>query len=133
MTVPALPPGKPREELLRYFRETWPKGMTVTSIKRTEWTPEADKEDDDDDDRDESQGGAPAIADRKPEEVSAPQFHSGSCVVKIQTEDGAHTATVMVIDITRQSWDRQKNGLGPGWTVISTHGRRVVALQLGVH
>jgi hypothetical protein len=73
---PSLPPGKSREELLRYFAECWPSGQRIASVKYKDWTPEVDRrrereEADEDDDDDKRECG------------SAPKRHE-SCRAQVQ-------------------------------------------------
>jgi hypothetical protein len=48
--TPGMPPGEPRESLLKYFAEVWPAGQRIASVKPTEWSAERDLEDDDEED-----------------------------------------------------------------------------------
>jgi hypothetical protein len=124
--APSLPPGKPREELLKYFAEVWPRGQRIASVKYKDWTPEVDRErereerEEDDDERD---NGSVAEAPRK-----LPRQGPGVEFREVVSTD--KTASVLVAEMTARKWRETHDQLPGTWVIIKKNNHRVTAVQL---
>jgi hypothetical protein len=123
--APALPPGKGRESVLKYFAEVWPRGQRIASVKCTDWTPEVDRqrereEADDDDERD--NGSVTEAPRRLPRQGPGVEFREVTSTDKTQS--------VLVAEMSARKW-RETHGQLPGtWVVVKENCRNVTAVQL---
>ena len=115
---PELPPGLARESLLRYFREVWPRGQRIASVKPTEWSAERDREDDD-----ERDNGSVAEAPRK-----LPRPGPGVRFREVISTDKTHS--VLIAEMTARKWRETHDQLPGTWVVIKSNCHRVTAVQL---
>jgi hypothetical protein len=136
--VPGRPPGHAREALLAYFKD-WPKGMTVTSIKQTEWSPERDREDDDNDDVDDlDEGSAPPV--NRPENVPPGEhmakrngwdmnnYKPGNNFARFATPRGE--VRVEWYYMTQSQWKARPQSKEPGWVVTRVTYQKVIVMRV---
>jgi hypothetical protein len=123
---PALPPGKPREELLRYFQECWPRGQRIASVKYKDWTPEVDRQrerEDADEDDDERGDGSVAEAPRRlPPQGPGVEFREVASCDK--------TVSVLICEMTAAKWEQHRDQLPGTWVVVKKNGHRLTAVRL---
>lgn len=104
--IPGQPPGEMREGILRYFREVWPAGQRIESVKPTGWSAERDREDDDDD---ECEGG----------EFRVTFYHE---------RDNEMTETDLLV-VSEDEWPTRPQSKETCWSVVRSNGK-VYALSL---
>jgi hypothetical protein len=146
--VPGRPPGRAREALLAYFKD-WPRGMTVTSIKQTEWSPERDREDEDDDER---EGGASAAKrDRAPNsqewtpEPAPPGTHGPEGIVEkcfaindhelmfVDNLDSTAKPRAIKVEwhyMTENQWKARPESKEPGWVMKKVTSQKVIVMRV---
>jgi hypothetical protein len=149
---PALPPGKPREELLRYFAESWPRGQRIASVKYKDWTPEVDRQrereeaDEDDDDRD---GGAPPAkrgkAPKSQDEPAPPGTHGPEGILEkcfaindhelmfVDNLDPTAKAKAIKVEwdyLFETQWTKDERSKEPGWVVKKVTCQKVIVMRV---
>jgi hypothetical protein len=117
--APGHPPGRAREELLRYFAECWPPAQRISAVKATEWSEARDREDD----TDERDNGSVAEAPRRlPQQGPGVEFQ-----IVVSTDK---TQSVLVAEMSARKW-RETHGQLPGtWVIVKENCRSVTAVQL---
>jgi hypothetical protein len=118
--VPGMPPGKPREELLNYFKG-WPKGTRISDVRPTEWSAERDREDDADHD----DGSAPAKR-RKPASPEPVEMYEGEWTLRRPTTKVKAEWFVM----TLRRWEKDPRFNDEEWDVTRLNSSKVLVIRV---
>jgi hypothetical protein len=116
--TPGMPPGEPRESLLKYFAEVWPAGQRIASVKPTEWSAERDREDDDE------ESAPPAKRGKRPK-VQPEANHIGWNL-------GKPTSAVKVewIVTSHAKWADDERGNDPEWYAVELSARQLLVIRV---